>query len=364
MDIFESNAAAPTAANMPADLADAFEDLGLTEYANDGPAPKPGEVPAKPTREERTAAREAKKDDIDGETDDVTRTAATETDDEKADAAPLTAEEQLAKDAEELRGVRIRAKQRKAAREARAAGREAPAPAPAAAAAPAAVKPAEVPKPATADEREVARAVQDVIAQIARMTSEDEAAAKSGDPKTATEAKARAAELAGLQGKVDALTASLDESKTLREKFGAIEERLKDQADQAFVRERAEIAIDLISDKLPNLSTRRNAAALVVAQAEHFYKKTGKVADLRFVAQKVEAALAKRAAGNPDTEETPAAASKATNGETKRTPTRKTVSNSTATPPSERKGPDKRTKEEVEKDLFAYLGIEDQFTDD
>lgn len=350
---------------MPADLAEALEDAGLSEAASEKPAK--GDVPARPGRAERreaAAARAAAGDDDDAAgavSDDeqaaIDAAAAAEGDeadgakgDESPEAKAKAAE--LAADTAELKAIRVKAdKRRRAAIEARrgTAARPAAATASSPAAAATAATPAAAAKPATADEASVARAVQDVISQIAKLTAEDDAAVAGGDPKTSADAKARTAELTALRAKVEGITGVLDENKALREKFGALEQKIQDQTDRAFVMNKIETIVDSRIDQLPHLAKLRNPAALIYDRAEKFFKDHGRAPSLAFVADAVERVLARRAGESPET--TAQAAETKTNGK------RKTVSTSHSSPPAARTGPDTRTKEQVERDLFVSVGL-------
>lgn len=332
-------------ASMPADLAEAMDDLGMTSYLKDGS--DAGNSPPAPrkTREE-IAAKDA------GSTDDdqVTRTAAiddeakgeTPEDDEKAKA--------LAADMDELAGIRKRTAERKRAREQRTV----PAVAAKPAETPAAAKPAaqvEVPKPLNAAESEVAKAARDVIAQIAKMTADDEAA--GAESKTGSEATARAADLAALKAKADAITAALGESAKLQEKFGALEEKIQAQVDRQFVLDKIEATMGDMIDDLPNLSARPGAVKEIYRAINKHYEKHGKGPNLRFALEKAEAVLARRAgADTGESQET-----KAPPRAEKKNHTRKTVSSSHATPPAARTNPDARTSQQVEDDLWKTLGV-------
>jgi hypothetical protein len=354
-----SESDAPTAGAVPSDLQDALENAGLADYLE---TPAAG-APAR-TSEERAAEREAiaARDELNGESEDVDaaieaaekgeRTAKKTDGEEDKGTSEEQAEAALKADADELRAIKRRAHERKLSR--RAAQRPAAAAArPAQAAAPAV---AAKPTP-SADEQAVAAAVRDVIAEIAKMTSEDEKAAANGTAATGAAADARKADLAKLQAKVDALNSGLGENAELRKKLDSVEATIKEQADRAKVNGMIDRMLDVKGDKFPALMALRNPTALIYDRAEKYFEKHGKAPNLTFVAETIEKVLARRSKG--ESPETPAKA-----GEKTPAKTRKTVSQSTATPPADRKGPDKRTKEEVEKDLFASLGIASDFQDD
>jgi hypothetical protein len=341
----------PSATTTLADIREAMADVGF-QMDDVKPQMGDGEKPAKAAPAAKAKAEE-KADGTDADAqiaalaDDAAAAETTEqTEKEKEDAADLA----------ELQGVRARARERKAKRE---TARTAPSPVAAAAtpvAAPAAAAAAEAAKvtPANAEEAGIARHIQDVIAQIAKLTADDEAAAASTDPKNAAEAAARKDEIASLKSKADGITAALGDNKAMRDKFGAIEAKLQETIDTQKVMTHIESTIDSLTEKLPNLSTHRNAASLVYRLAENFFKKHGRAPDVAFVAEKAEAVLARRAGqGSGESPET----APAKGGETRSTTPRKTVSNRTSTPPAARKGPDTRSKEQVEADLFASLGV-------
>lgn len=353
--ITETDAATSSASTggMPADLAEAMDDLGLTDYIAETAAPKTPAAPRK-TREER--AEEAAAAAGDEPADEVTRTAAEVGEGEDGAAAPTAEDEAKAKDLAELRGVRARAAARKRARETQGApGAAAAAPVAAAPAAkPAAA--AAVPAPLNAAEREVAQAARDVIAQIAKLAGDDADSKANG----AAPDPARAAEIADLRRKADALSAQLEGDKALTDKYGALEEKLQAQADRQFVNDRIDTVIALHASRLPELSAVRNGTALVYSVAEKFLKDHGRAPDLRFVAEKVEAVLARRA-GNG--EGASPATAKAKETQTAGNP-RKTVSHRTATPPAARTKLDERTSKQVEQDLYNSIGLASEYSDD
>lgn len=346
---------------MPADLAEALEDAGLAEAAAEKPGRGEAPVP-RPARAERREAAKAAADADDeaggavSDDEQAALDAAAAAEGEEGDAKDKETPEakaaaELAADTAELKAVRARAdKRRRDAIEARRGTRPADAATPPASAqAAAGAATAATAKPPTADEASVAKAVRDVISQIAKLTAEDEAAVASGDPKTSAEAKARATELTALRAKVDGISGVLDENKALRDKFGTLEQKLQEQADRAFVMNKIETLVDARVAELPNLAKLRNPAALIYDRAEKFFKDHGRAPSLAFVAEAVERVLARRAGESPET--TAKAAETKTNGK------RKTVSTSHSSPPAARTGPDTRTKEQVERDLFVSVGL-------
>jgi hypothetical protein len=275
--------------------------------------------------------------------------------DAKADDDEAKAKDEKKPDAvdEEIEALRaIRAKSR-----ARHQAAQAPAAVPAVAAKPAESAPAKVAvaeaiaKP-TPGESEVAAAVRDVVAQIAKLTADEEAAVASNAKDTGADERAKT--LKTIQDQIGKLAEKVGGSDALTAKFGELQQQLKDAADQRFVEQRIDAAIAKIETKVPLLSARRNAVAMVQEAAEAFYKKNGKLAPLEFVAERVERVLARREQQSKG--ESPA--SELAKAGEKKSPSRKTVSTDHATPPSARTGPDKRTPKEVEQDLWKSLGID------
>lgn len=361
---------APTLpADMHPDVAEAMEDAGFkVEHMASG-ATERSEQPARPAPAKKAAPAAAKAspgetgDDVAAEVDKALTGAGEDEDGKPAAEAKAGG---LEDDVKEMAAIRRRSAERKRAREASrapapaaSAKTDAPAAASASPAKPAAEAPAAA-KGATADEREVAQAVRDVIAQIAQMTADDEAAAAApGAASASADDKAkreRAAEVVALRERADKLMAKLEGNTALTDKLSKLEERLADREGRQIVMEKIDASIESNADEYPILSTRRNAAAIVYQAIERHYEKHGRAPALSFVTAKVEAVLARRAspAAEPGTSEETAPAKGA---ETKARTPRKTVSHAHSTPPAARTGPDQRSKDQVEQDLFKSLGI-------
>lgn len=354
MDIIETNETPSTGA-ISAELAEAMEDAGFPAL-DDAPAAATKAKPAAGSKAERRAKAEAA---------DVAERKVAESVDaaleagEGAEAAgdkdkPAAEVDQDAADRAELAGVRQRSAARRKAREDARTAAAKPAEVAATPSKPA-VESAPAAKP-TADETSVAKAVQDVIAQIARMTAEDEAAATAapgaaGTPKPAADAAARADQIKSLTATIEGLGAKIEDGSKLKDTVGKLESKLQEQIDRQTVMGAIDRTIDTHLALLPNLAGERNAAAMVYRAADKFYEKHGKVPSLRFVAEKVEAVLARRNAGD-----TAASAAESPTGKETRPSTRRTVSTTTATPPAARRDPDTRTAKEVERDLFRAVG--------
>lgn len=202
----------------------------------------------------------------------------------------------------------------------------------------------------TPGESEVAAAVRDVVAQIAKLTADEETA--SAKPTgTDTGADARAAALTAIQEQIAKLADKVGSSDALTAKFGELQQKLQDQADQKFVEQRIDETISKMEDAAPLLSQRRTAIAEVQKICTAFHSKTGKWPPLEFAVSKAEAVLARR-----EKQEPARAGEKPGKPGEKQSLSRKTVSTNHATPPSARTGPDKRTPKEVEADLWKALG--------
>jgi len=341
---------------MHADLAEAFDDAGLGAYLNDkspdAPPPKVKEIIAKRASglseaEAKTVDRMVEEAD---EGKDKDKPETEETDEQKA---------LLAADAAELAEIRKRASARKRKHEETQRARATGAPVVEAKPAEPAKKTEEPATKLTPAEREAAAAVRDVLTQIAAMTEADAAAAASGKPQPG--ADKRAEELTALREKYEKLSKSLGDNDALTAKLTELDEKITYQASRQIVFDKIDAVLDANDGKFPELSKKRNAVALIYDRADHHYQKTGKAPSLKFVAETMERVLARRAAGESHED--------APTGE-RQTPTpkvkdSKTVSRNSATPPAARRGPDARSRDEVEKDLFAAMGLKaNDYTED
>lgn len=266
---------------------------------------------------------------------------------------------------EEWMGVRKRAKERRAARDASARGEPGVSAAPAAAATAKAKEPDPAAAAAPAKESDVKSAVADIIKALSRLDDEDgdQAAGAKTDAdveKIAASAK-REVDVGLIKEKLGLLADKIEASEKLEGKFGEIkaelDARVKEIEDTTLVYGHAERTISTMEDKLPYLSKRRDAAALIVREAANFLERTEKAPPMAFVAERVERVLARRA------QEQEGASAPPKNGKPKgapekQHPSRKTTSSSLATPPSRRQGDDTRTPEQVERDLYTSLGLD------
>lgn len=354
-------------ADMHPDVAEAMEDAGFkVEHMAEGASDR-SERPARPAPAAKKGAAKAPPDggsveDVAAEVDKALSGAGEDEDDKPAAAAKPDA---LDDDVKELAAIRRRSAERQRAR---AAAQARPAASAAPAAEPATAKAAAEPaaKLTTSAEKETAAAIRDVIAQIAKMTEDDEDAAAAAGPAAGQgddKAKAaRAGEIAGLRATAEDLKKKLDGDGALSAKLAKVEEMLANREGREIVTAKLDTFVENNSDEYPNLAGRRNAATMLYQLAERHYAKHGKAPAFSFIAAKAEAVLARRAspAAEPGQGEQETAAPKKAAETTKRTP-RKTVSNAHASPPSARTGPDQRSKEQVENDLFRSLGIADDY---
>jgi hypothetical protein len=375
----ETTATAPEAANsgaahMDAGLRDAFEDAGFGGYLDDGaPAPDASTPAAPPARAKAPKPDKPSKDASDEDqalAEEIGRTAesvdepggeetaeADGADKDKKPAKEKTAEDELAVDIAELRGIRERSAKRK--REKDAATRAAAAPAPArteAAPAAATKKPEETAAPATEDQRQVARAVRDVIDQIAKLTADEK---EAGAPGNEAERKAhdeRAAKIDSLAKTAAELKAKLDGDSALTERLDKLQEKLDESNARQYVHDKIDATLTARAEEFPHVAELRNAPAIVYQKIDDHFKKHGRVPSIGFVLEKIEAVLARRAgpASDGTTETRPKGTeTKAPKGAATR---RNSITNASATPPAQRRDPDSRSKEEVERDLAKMFG--------
>lgn len=343
----DTAAAEPTTATpaidpeaMGGDVSDILEALNLEPEA-DGAGDGSEKAGHQPFAEKKDKAEKA---DAKGDADE--KTEKTKTDDESDNWV------------EELKAVRQRAAEKKRARETQrtqAAKPATPAAEPSKKPETVEAKPADVPKPANAEERAVAKVMSDVLAEIAALTAEDNAAAaKPADEASKAAAAERAADLKKLRETVEALGKKLEDSEALKAKYGELEAKIQEMTARREIESKIDRALEAHSDKLPTLMAKRDSVSLVYAAAEKFYQKTGVLPDFRFVAERLERVMSRHEKQqNGEGQERAPAKGK----ETSKAAPRKTVSSSLETPPSSRRSPDSRTKEEVEADLYASLGL-------
>lgn len=261
----------------------------------------------------------------------------------------------------DIKAVLARSAARRRARAAAARTTQTPAAAPAAPATSAAQPPAAngAAQPAAASAPAgVTAAVQDILAQIAKLAGDDEDAASAAAGAPDTTQAARDAALDAIRKKVEAIGDGLKGNEETRAVVEKLQAKLKDFEDERFVNDLIEKKIDASAAALPLVSSgdrfeveiggkkvRGTGAQLVKLSVERYWKKHGSAPSLTAVARVVEKRLvAAQQPARSDTREAP--------------PTRKTISSSHGAPPSARSGPDKRTKEEIERDLYAKFGVE------
>lgn len=309
----------------PSELSDILETLGL-------------EPEAAGTTEERTAAA------VDKAARSTTGDAPKDKDAAKVDAK-LTPEQQ--EDAD-FAVVRKRVDERRREREKgrRERDRPAQAAAPAVAAKPAETAPAKTDPPLNAAEKEAASALRSIVTEIAKMAEDD---APVGDAAKGERAKL----IKSLEDKIAGIDAKLGDGTEARTKLAAAEKQIKELADRQAVERMIDTKLDELADSLPNLSSKRNAVGIVYRVAEKYFEKHGKAPSIKAIAELVEKKLTAETGTDP--EKNPAASGK---GKEKTTTPRKTVSSSLATPPAARTSPDKRTKDEAERDFYSALGID------
>lgn len=257
-------------------------------------------------------------------------------------------------DTKNLREINARSLKRRRARE--ASGRPAPVaaatkPAEAAAtaqtpAAKTAEAAADAAKAAGGADKATVQAMQDVLAQIARLAGEDDDAVKAAEAagKPDPGAKARAEELVALRQTVEKVADGLKETDALKVKLDAVTEKLQAQEDDRIVTAHVSRQLDAVAKDAPTLLARRDAVDLVKAAATKFFTKYGQPPDVKEIARRIEKKLQ---GSGPEK-----------NGETT-SATRKTVStNSHSSPPAQRQGPDKRSGKEAEADFYKRLGVD------
>lgn len=226
----------------------------------------------------------------------------------------------------------------------------------------AAAKPAEAAKDAEKP-NEVAQAVRDVLAQIQRLSDDDEAATAAAASGTADKgAEARAAELKAIRATVEKIGEGLKDTSDLKTTVTALQAQLKHDADEANVTRIIADQIDAIAADAPTVASgakheiqieqngtkktvRMTGAQIVRYQAERFFEKYKRAPDLKELARRIEKKLSPEKNG----EKTPT--------------TRKTVSTSQSSPPAARQGPDKRSAKEAEADFYKRLGMADEIRD-
>lgn len=312
----------------PSELSDILETLGLDP-------------------EESGSAEQRTSSAVDKATRSTTGDAPKDKDPAKADAK-LTPEQQEAAD---FAAVRKRVEDRRKERE--KGRRERPAPAQAAAAPAGAAKaPEAVPakadtQPLNAAEKEAASALRSIVTEIAKMAEDD---APVGDQAKGERAKL----IKSLEDKIAGIDAKLGDGTEARTKLAAAEAQIKALADRQAVEQLIDTKLDEMSDKLPILSGRRNAVAIIFRNANKYYEIHGKAPSIRMLAERWEQKHTQSETVS-DPEKNPAASGK---GKEKTTTPRKTVSSSLATPPAARTSPDKRTKDEAERDFYAALGMD------
>lgn len=262
----------------------------------------------------------------------------------KVEAKALTTEDQEAADFAAMRKrVEDRRKEREKARRERDR--------PAQAAAPVEAKAPEVESakgaPLNAAEKEAATALRSIVAEIAKLSEDD---APAGDAAKTDRAKL----IKSLEDKISGIDVKLGDGTEARTKLAAAELQIKQLADRQAVEQLIDTKLDEMSDKLPILSSRRNAVAIIFRNANKYYEIHGKAPSIRMLAERWEQKHT-HSETTSDPEKNPAASGK---GKEKTTTPRKTVSSSLATPPAARTSPDKRTKDEAERDFYSALGID------
>lgn len=266
----------------------------------------------------------------------------------KADAKAKDDDAPADPDYEAIREINRRSAARRAARRA-AEARTQPAPA---AAAPA--KPAETPKPAdppkktepalSGPEAAAAKAAKEVLGLIAKLAGDDaEAAADAKAEIQAKPADEQKKILEAIGAQIQKLTeGSSKVTEELRNELATVKTELETINNSRIVRNHIEEQVENIADELPTLMGKRNAIDLLHKAAGKYWDKHQKMANIPELARRIEKKLSEASAP----EKTEKTASK----------TRKTVSSSLGSPPAARSGPDQRTKEQVEADLFAAFG--------
>jgi len=261
----------------------------------------------------------------------------------KADAKAPDAEDP---DLKAIREINARSRARREAfRKAREGSRAPAAAAPPVHAAPPAAKPPE-PAPAAAAPvtNEVTKAVADVLAEIQKLAADDAAPAAEQTPKDE-----RAAAILALQAKLDKIAETTTINAELQTKLDAATAKLakieSDQVNRQVVERHVVETIKPILAELPHLRAHRpsieeprTAIELIADAAGRYLEKFKAVPDMQEIARRIEKKLAPAEAPK----ETPSTKSK-------------TVSSKLTSPPAARSGPDKRTKEEVEADLDAWV---------
>lgn len=265
-----------------------------------------------------------------------------------------------------LREINARSRARRAAR-AKAARASAPAAAappamtsatPPPATAPQGDKKPEAPAPAAAKPPTslAEKAVADILKQVAELAGDDAVAAASGEQPTADDKAARSAALAAIETKLAAITDTLKETEKGKEELAAIKARLEHLDNVQKVRTHITRQIDAHAEELPKLASgerhvvvidgkkvRASGVELVEMATERFLQKFKTVPNVAVIARQIEKKLANGREKSSKNETT--------------SPSRKTVSTDLSSPPAARTGPDRRTKAQVEADLFGAFGI-------
>lgn len=210
---------------------------------------------------------------------------------------------------------------------------------------------------------EVAQAVRDVLAQIQKLSDDDEAATAAAASGTADKgAEARAGELKAIRATVEKIGEGLKDTGDLKTTVTALQAQLKHDADEANVTRIIADQIDAIAADAPTVASgakheiqieqngtkktvRMTGAQIVRYQAERFFEKYKRAPDLKELARRIEKKLTPEKNG----EKTPT--------------TRKTVSTSQSSPPAARQGPDRRSAKEAEADFYKRLGMADEIRD-